>query len=145
VIETSDFAPAARILMTGEERALLADDPACNPAAREAAAFASGDGGQRAGKTGGARVIDCASGHSPQHAYGPPSDLPAMFGGPKLTRQGVRAVPSLTYLERQPNFIIGPDNEENETTSLTQRAAPIWCRRGASSRMAASIRCRIRP
>jgi hypothetical protein len=97
------------------------------------------------GKTGGARVIDCASGHSPQHAYGPPSDLPAMFGGPKLTRQGVRAVPSLTYLERQPNFIIGPDNEENETTSLTQRAAPIWCRRGASSRMAASIRCRIRP
>ncbi|MGH7093212.1 MAG: cytochrome-c peroxidase, partial [Stellaceae bacterium] len=45
------------------------------------------------------------------------------FGGPNLSRQGVRAVPSLMYLERQPNFSIGPDNEENETVSLAQFAA----------------------
>ena len=45
------------------------------------------------------------------------------LGGPHLTRQGVRAVPSLMYLERQPNFSIGPDNEENETVSLAQLAA----------------------
>jgi cytochrome c peroxidase len=67
--------------------------------------------------------LACATCHSPKHAYGPPGDAPAMFGGPELTRQGVRAVPSLMYLERQPNFSIGPDNEENENVSLPQSAA----------------------
>ena len=64
--------------------------------------------------------LACASCHSPQHAYGPPGDLPVMRGGPLLSRPGVRAVPSLTYLERQPSFAIGPDNEENENVSLAQ-------------------------
>jgi cytochrome c peroxidase len=63
--------------------------------------------------------LSCASCHSPDHAYGPPDDAPAIHGGPHLSRQGVRAVPSLMYLERQPNFSIGPDNDENETVSLT--------------------------
>ena len=67
--------------------------------------------------------LACASCHSPQHSYGPPNGAPAMIGGPALASQGVRAVPSLMYLERQPNFSIGPDNEENETVSLTQMAA----------------------
>ncbi|MBW4093404.1 MAG: cytochrome-c peroxidase [Proteobacteria bacterium] len=67
--------------------------------------------------------LSCSSCHSPAHAYGPPGALPAMFGGPHLTRQGVRAVPSLMYLERQPNFSVGPDNEENETITLAQLAA----------------------
>ena len=67
--------------------------------------------------------LSCASCHDPRHAYGPPGALPAMFGGPRLTRQGVRAVPSLMYLERQPNFSVGPDNEENETVTLAQLAA----------------------
>jgi cytochrome c peroxidase len=63
--------------------------------------------------------LSCASCHSPEHAYGPPDGAPAVHGGPNLSRQGVRAVPSLMYLERQPNFSIGPDNDENETVSLT--------------------------
>lgn len=67
--------------------------------------------------------LSCASCHSPQHAYGPANDGPVMLGGPKLTRQGVRAVPSLEYLERQPPFSIGPDNEELENVNLTQMAA----------------------
>ena len=67
--------------------------------------------------------LSCASCHSPQHAYGPPGSAPAMAGGVTLTRQGVRAVPSLTYLERQPNFSIGPDDEENETVSPVELAA----------------------
>jgi len=53
--------------------------------------------------------MSCATCHAPQHAYGPPNGLPAMFGGPILNRQGVRAVPSLMYLYAQPNFSIGPD------------------------------------
>jgi cytochrome c peroxidase len=67
--------------------------------------------------------LSCASCHSPQHAYGPPGALPAMRGGPMLERQGARSVPSLTYLERQPNFAIGPDNEENENVSVAQLVA----------------------
>ena len=67
--------------------------------------------------------MSCASCHSPEHAYGPPNDAPAMLGGPHLLRQGVRAVPSLMYLERQFNFSIGPDNEENESVSLAQLAS----------------------
>jgi cytochrome c peroxidase len=67
--------------------------------------------------------LACASCHSPQHAYGPPTDGPVMFGGPALSRQGTRAVPSLTYLERQPGFSIGPDDPESETVDLAQMAA----------------------
>jgi cytochrome c peroxidase len=67
--------------------------------------------------------ISCAFCHSPQHAYGPPGDLPAMRGGPHLSRQGDRAVPSLMYLDRQPSFSIGPDNEENENVSIGQLVA----------------------
>jgi cytochrome c peroxidase len=68
-------------------------------------------------------MLACASCHSPQRAYGPPNDAPAMDGGPHLSRQGVRAVPSLMYLERQFNFSIGPDNEQNESVNLVQLAA----------------------
>jgi cytochrome c peroxidase len=68
----------------------------------------------------------CASCHSPDHAYGPPNDGPVMLGGPNLTDPGVRAVPLLTYLERQPGFSIGPDkddgNENANKLSLAQQA-----------------------
>ena len=50
--------------------------------------------------------IACASCHSPDHAYGPPNDAPVMLGGPNLASPGMRAVPSLTYLERQPEFSV---------------------------------------
>jgi cytochrome c peroxidase len=67
--------------------------------------------------------LSCASCHSPQHAYGPPNDGPVMLGGPKLTSQGVRAVPSLEYLERQPPFSIGPDDPNLENVNVAQMAA----------------------
>lgn len=67
--------------------------------------------------------LACASCHSPQHGYGPPTDGPVMFGGASLSRQGARAVPSLTYLERQPNFSIGPDDPEAENVDLAKMAA----------------------
>ncbi len=53
--------------------------------------------------------LACASCHSPGHFYGPPGDLPAMYGGPTLASQGVRAVPSLMYLQNPSDFSIGPD------------------------------------
>src|SRR6201747_669401 len=61
-------------------------------------------------------------GTPPQPASGPPTDGPVMLGGPSLSRQGARAVPSLTYLERQPSFSIGPDDPEAETVDLAQMA-----------------------
>ena len=67
--------------------------------------------------------VSCASCHSPDHAYGPPNDGPVMLGGPTLTLQGARAVPSLTYLERQPDFSIGPDDKASENVNLAEQAA----------------------
>jgi cytochrome c peroxidase len=67
--------------------------------------------------------MSCASCHSPEHAYGPPNDGPVMLGGPLLTLPGVRAVPSLTYLERQPDFSIGPEKEdEDDNVNLARQA-----------------------
>jgi cytochrome c peroxidase len=64
----------------------------------------------------------CASCHSPEHAYGPPNDAPVMLGGADLTVQGARAVPSLTYLQRQPEFSVGPDDPLNENPNIAQQA-----------------------
>src|SRR3984885_2152710 len=66
--------------------------------------------------------IACASCHSPDHAYGPPNDASVMLGGADLKAQGARAVPSLTYLERQPEFSIGPDDPLNENPNVAQQA-----------------------
>jgi cytochrome c peroxidase len=69
-------------------------------------------------------ALSCASCHGPDHAYGPPNDGPVMLGGATMQRQGARAVPSLTYLERHPNFSIGPDKDDNDTVvDLAQMAA----------------------
>jgi cytochrome c peroxidase len=69
--------------------------------------------------------LSCASCHNPQTAYAPANDLPAQFGGPDLTSQGVRAVPSLLYLDHQPNFSIGPDaaGDNDAPVPLPQLAA----------------------
>jgi cytochrome c peroxidase len=71
----------------------------------------------------GSGKLSCASCHVPDHAFGPADAGPAAFGGTDLTRQGVRAVPSLMYLQNQPAFSIGPDDEENETVTLAQMVA----------------------
>jgi cytochrome c peroxidase len=59
----------------------------------------------------GSGQMSCSSCHSPAHAYGPPNDLVVQLGGPDLKRPGLRAVPSLRYLEHAPNFSIGPSKE----------------------------------
>ncbi|MGC9162876.1 MAG: cytochrome-c peroxidase [Thiomonas sp.] len=63
----------------------------------------------------------CASCHDPATGYGPPPGSgPVMLGGPQLASPGFRPPPSLAYLYRQQNFSIGPDNDTNENTTLTQ-------------------------
>ncbi|MGM3408444.1 cytochrome-c peroxidase [Ralstonia holmesii] len=46
----------------------------------------------------------CASCHSPTHAYGPPNDLSVQLGGTGMNKTGVRAAPSLRYLQNVPPF-----------------------------------------
>lgn len=49
--------------------------------------------------------LSCAGCHSPDHAYAPANGMAVQLGGPKLDRQGSRAVPSLRYvLNRTPRW-----------------------------------------
>ncbi len=57
----------------------------------------------------GSGKLSCASCHDPANHYGPSGDTPVFEGGADLHRQGRRAIPTLTYLERMPPFSIGPD------------------------------------
>ena len=46
----------------------------------------------------------CATCHDPRHAFGPPNELPVQRGGSDGRHYGVRAVPSLMYLQKLPPF-----------------------------------------
>jgi cytochrome c peroxidase len=46
----------------------------------------------------------CATCHDPQHAFGPPNALAVQLGGKDLQTPGIRAVPSLRYLQAVPQF-----------------------------------------
>jgi cytochrome c peroxidase len=56
----------------------------------------------------------CATCHDPQHAFGPPNALPVQFGGPDMRQPGVRAVPSLRYLQAIPHFTAHYYDSEDE-------------------------------
>ncbi len=46
----------------------------------------------------------CATCHDPKRAFGPPNALDVQLGGKDMTQPGLRAVPSLTYLQVVPQF-----------------------------------------
>ena len=48
--------------------------------------------------------LSCASCHDPARAYGPPDDRAVEPGGRDMSRMGLRAVPSLKYLQVAPQF-----------------------------------------
>jgi cytochrome c peroxidase len=48
--------------------------------------------------------LACASCHDPAHAYGPPGERAVMPGGKDMRQSGLRAVPSLRYLQATPAF-----------------------------------------
>ncbi|MER8487604.1 cytochrome-c peroxidase [Mesorhizobium australicum] len=56
----------------------------------------------------------CSSCHDPRHAFGPASASPVERGGPNLDQSGVRAVPSLRYLEAAPAFTEHFHDSEDE-------------------------------
>ncbi len=69
----------------------------------------------------GSGRLACASCHNPRNAYAPANNLPVQRGGADFTSYGVRAVPTLTYLEHNPMFTIGP----NSSIPDTDTAPPI--------------------
>jgi cytochrome c peroxidase len=46
----------------------------------------------------------CMTCHDPAHAFGPPNALAVQFGGADMDQPGLRAVPSLKYLQVVPQF-----------------------------------------
>jgi cytochrome c peroxidase len=52
----------------------------------------------------GSGRLSCASCHDSAHAYGPPDARPVMPGGKDMRQMGLRAVPSLKYLQAIPPF-----------------------------------------
>ncbi|HEY9344768.1 MAG TPA: cytochrome c peroxidase [Inquilinus sp.] len=48
--------------------------------------------------------LSCNSCHDPRQGFGPTNALPVQLGGGDMARFGVRAVPSLTYLQAVPPF-----------------------------------------
>jgi cytochrome c peroxidase len=66
--------------------------------------------------------LACATCHDPHHAFGPPDSLAVQLGGPAGRDEGARAVPSLRYLDRMPNFGIGPASGVDENVNLVQLA-----------------------
>ena len=48
--------------------------------------------------------MSCASCHDPAHGFSPANDLAVQLGGKDMARPGLRAVPSLTYLQAAPPF-----------------------------------------
>lgn len=50
------------------------------------------------------RQLSCSSCHDPKFAYGPPNDRSTQLGGGDLKSAGLRAAPSLRYLQLVPRF-----------------------------------------
>jgi cytochrome c peroxidase len=46
----------------------------------------------------------CVTCHDPTHGFGPPNALSVQFGGRDIRQPGIRAVPSLKYLQAVPQF-----------------------------------------
>jgi cytochrome c peroxidase len=62
--------------------------------------------------------ISCASCHDPRFAYGPANALPVQVAGKDLKQWGIRAVPSLRYLQVVPAFTEHSFDETNGDESV---------------------------
>lgn len=83
-----------------------AADPQTRDAVRAHAALASAFGAKlfvdpRLSPSG---KVACATCHDPAHAFGPPNGLAVQMAGGDLRQPGLRAVPSLRYLQDVPPF-----------------------------------------
>jgi cytochrome c peroxidase len=86
--------------------------------------------------------MSCASCHSPADAFGPPNALPVQPGGKDLDRFGIRAVPSLKYLQGTPQFtehFFDSDDEADDSIDNGPTGGLTWDGRADRARDQASI------
>lgn len=77
----------------------------------------------------GSGKLACASCHSPQHAFGPPNALSVQLGGSDMHQTGIRAVPSLKYLQSVPAFtrhFHDSDDEGEESVDAGPTGGLTW-------------------
>jgi len=71
----------------------------------------------------------CATCHDPNHAFGPPNALPVQLGGKDLREPGLRATPSLKYLQAVPQFTehyFESDDEGDESVDNGPTGGLTW-------------------
>ncbi|MFC5863522.1 cytochrome-c peroxidase [Acidicapsa dinghuensis] len=73
----------------------------------------------------GSGKMSCSTCHDPAHAYAPANGLPAQLGGSELRLQGIRAVPTLTYLERTPRFRVRLDSASDPDEHVVAKASRL--------------------
>lgn len=84
--------------------------------------------------------LACASCHSPEHAFGPPNGKPVQFGGKDGKAAGMRAAPSLRYLQTVIPFTEHHhDNDGNDSEDAGPTGGLTWDGRARSKHEQASI------
>ena len=71
----------------------------------------------------------CATCHSPRHALGPPNALSVQRGGADMRQRGLRAVPSLEYLQAVPPFtehFFDSDDEGDDSVDNGPTGGLTW-------------------
>ncbi|MEJ8821807.1 cytochrome c peroxidase [Variovorax humicola] len=78
--------------------------------------------------------MSCASCHDPRHAYGPPNALSVQTGGPDLRTPGLRASPSLRYLQTLAAFTEHHhDNDGDDSIDAGPTGGRMWDGRAGSA------------
>lgn len=81
----------------------------------------------------------CASCHAPDHAYAPPNRLAVQLGGHDLQALGIRAAPSLRYVQNVPPFSEHFfDNDDDDSKDQGPTGGHDWDGRANSSHEQAS-------
>ena len=84
----------------------------------------------------------CATCHSPDHAFGPANALPVQLGGADLRQPGLRAVPSLKYLQVVPQFtehFFDNEDDADESVDNGPSGGLMWDGRADSGHTQASF------
>jgi cytochrome c peroxidase len=73
--------------------------------------------------------LACASCHNPAHGFGPANALDVQIGGPGMDQPGLRAAPSLTYLQADPQFsehFFDNEDEGDESVDNGPTGGLMW-------------------
>jgi cytochrome c peroxidase len=74
-------------------------------------------------------AMSCATCHDPGFAFGPANDRAVQLGGPRLDQPGVRAAPSLRYLQATPQFtehFFDSEDEGDESVDNGPTGGLMW-------------------